>query len=288
MDTSGCHSTHTLGGKNFRRLPTPLRSTSPPSLSLAGIHVLDCCLILLLACFIYLFEFICLLIFWGYRCPGFPRRAAARSRGRCRAWTIGHTPQFIARYLRGREGTVDWDTVASNCSTGNCLSTFNNQAFAIGGLRSYKGSGGLATAPKCMLRNTVARTWCERGLLQHLSPRQSSKYKAVEIQNPTSIEPPLRKARNGGPIPPSAPRRGDLGPWTTWAPRGAPRPTPRRTGAAGDMLCCFISFDRACLLFPGTRSGAVEEFLLKDCKATTRAEGVLISHTPAWAASRPR
>ena len=29
--------------------------------------------------------------------------------------------------LRGGEGTLDWDTVASHCSTGNCLSNFNKK-----------------------------------------------------------------------------------------------------------------------------------------------------------------
>ena len=29
--------------------------------------------------------------------------------------------------LKRGEGTVDWDTVASNCSTGNCLSNFNKR-----------------------------------------------------------------------------------------------------------------------------------------------------------------
>ena len=32
-----------------------------------------------------------------------------------------------ASSLRGGEGTADWDTVASNCSTGNCLPYFNKR-----------------------------------------------------------------------------------------------------------------------------------------------------------------
>ena len=35
-------------------------------------------------------------------------------------------PPFVA-LLRGGEGTVDWDTLASNCSTWNCLCNFNER-----------------------------------------------------------------------------------------------------------------------------------------------------------------
>ena len=37
--------------------------------------------------------------------------------------------QWIAGFpdTRGGEGTADWDNVASNCSTGNCLSNFNKR-----------------------------------------------------------------------------------------------------------------------------------------------------------------
>ena len=66
------------------------------------------------------------------------------------------------------------------------------RAHAGGGLRS----GGLATAPKCILQDIMARSWRRHGLLQHPSPRHTPKtYTAVEIQNPTSTKPPLRKAR---------------------------------------------------------------------------------------------
>ena len=44
------------------------------------------------------------------------------------------------------------------------IASSTNREYASGGLRS----GGLATAPKCMLQTIVARTWRKHGLLQHL------------------------------------------------------------------------------------------------------------------------
>ena len=50
----------------------------------------------------------------------------------------------------------------------------------------------LATAPKRVVQNVVARTWHRHGLLQHLSPGHTSKYKATEIRNTISTtEAPL-------------------------------------------------------------------------------------------------
>ena len=72
------------------------------------------------------------------------------------------------------------------------------RAHASGGLRS----GGLATAPTCILQNIVAIISRRHGLFQHVSPRHTSKYKAVEIHNHISTKPPLREARHlGEPLP---------------------------------------------------------------------------------------
>ena len=38
-----------------------------------------------------------------------------------------HRSSHLHAHPKREEGTVDWDTVASNCSTGNCLSTFNTR-----------------------------------------------------------------------------------------------------------------------------------------------------------------
>ena len=46
--------------------------------------------------------------------------------------------------LRGGEGTVDWDTAASNCSTGSCLSNFNRRI-------SSKSSNWKIWAPKARI-----------------------------------------------------------------------------------------------------------------------------------------
>ena len=43
----------------------------------------------------------------------------------------GSSPHYFTTFpspaVRGGEGTADWDTAASNCSTGNCLSNFNRR-----------------------------------------------------------------------------------------------------------------------------------------------------------------
>ena len=53
--------------------------------------------------------------------------------GNCREWNIYtcFLPLSLSlhgcSFLRGGEGTADWDTVASSCSTGNRLSNFNKR-----------------------------------------------------------------------------------------------------------------------------------------------------------------
>ena len=55
----------------------------------------------------------------GGFCGSFPMRDSGNSNGES------------GRTLNKRgEGTVDWDTVASNCSTGSCLSNFNSRGKA--------------------------------------------------------------------------------------------------------------------------------------------------------------
>ena len=39
----------------------------------------------------------------------------------------GRSAKIKPKNLRGGEGTVDWDAVASNCSTENCLSNYNKR-----------------------------------------------------------------------------------------------------------------------------------------------------------------
>ena len=76
-------------------------------------------------------------------------------------------------------------TSCSCASPLRCLEQ-RDRAHASGGLWS----GGLATAPKCRLRNTVARTWRKHGLLQHT---------AKEIQTPNLLNPLLEKPEQGAP-----------------------------------------------------------------------------------------
>ena len=49
-----------------------------------------------------------------------------------------HLDRQIAPRLRGEEGTADRDTVASNCSTGNCLSNFNKRMSSKGRIEKFE------------------------------------------------------------------------------------------------------------------------------------------------------
>ena len=59
----------------------------------------------------------------------------------------------LRSFLRGGRGTVDWDAVASNCSTGNCLSNFNKRTSSKSSNRQIWARRGFPTVssplPRC-------------------------------------------------------------------------------------------------------------------------------------------